>query len=52
MQVTCPTCLGKGYISNPDQKGTAATIHCRSCHGTGWVERSELYGGDKYAKET
>lgn len=33
----CPTCGGKGYISNPDMGNTLATISCKTCGGSGWI---------------
>ena len=40
--IVCPSCGGRGYISNPENMTTEATIPCPACEGKKTVIVNEI----------
>ena len=41
MKKLCPTCGGKGWIKNPEERATSTQIACQTCNYSGWVETDD-----------
>ena len=49
--IMCPSCLGLGWVQNPEVVCTVTTIICPACHGSKVVGVVEIHPNDKECKD-